>query len=437
MILKEYKSSTSNLSTHCSKNHQFEFFQPEKARLPDGQVSRTRLLKWENLFLDTILSGFKFLILLLCIAILVLSCAEKKKEIPFSEVINKSAVEYASGFSIEHNSEYTVVKVLEPWPGASKAYTYAFIPQEKLASITYPKDAYDAVIAIPIKDFVITSTTHIPAVEALGGLNKVVGFPNTKYISSMPARKLIAERKIKELGTNESLNTEMVLELAPDLIVGFGINNQNSTYEVIQKANIPVVFNGDWNEKTPLGKAEWIKFFGVLLNKEKEADSIFSNIVSEYERVRTLSVKATHRPTVLSGALYKDVWYLPAGESWAAQFLADANVNYLWQESKGTGSLSLSLESVLEKGQNADFWVSPSQFTSYMEMEESNLHYQQFKAFRDKKVFTFSATKGPTGGLLFYELAPQRPDLVLKDMVHIFHPDLLPNHSPYFFTPLQ
>lgn len=381
--------------------------------------------------------NYNLLFLFVGITTLILSCAEKKKEIPVSEVINKSTVEYASGFSIEHNSEYTVVKVSEPWPGASKAYSYAFIPQEKLASITYPKDAYDAVIATPIKNFVITSTTHIPAVEALGGLNKVVGFPNTKYISSMPARKLIAERKIKELGTNESLNTEMVLELAPDLIVGFGINNQNSTYEVIQKANIPVVFNGDWNEKTPLGKAEWIKFFGVLLNKEKEADSIFTNIVSEYKRVKTLSEKAAHTPTVLSGALYKDVWYLPAGESWAAQFLADANVNYLWQESKGTGSLSLSLESVLEIGQHADYWISPSQFTSFLEMEEANMHYQQFKAFKEKKIFTFAATKGPTGGLLFYELAPQRPDLVLKDMVHIFHSEVLPDHNPYFFKPLR
>lgn len=396
-------------------------------------LSNSNNLKFENMKSK----NYSLLFLFVSIATLILSCAKKKKEIPISEVINRSAIEYATGFSIESNSAYTVVKISEPWPKANKEYTYAFIPKEKLSLIVYPKDAYDAVIGTPIKNFVITSTTHIPAVEALGGLDKVIGFPNTKYISSIPARKLIAEGKIKELGANESLNTEMVLELAPDVIVGFGINNQNSPYEVIQNANIPVVFNGDWNEKTPLGKAEWIKFFGVLLNKEKEADSIFTQIVSEYKCIKALSKKASHKPTVLSGALYKDVWYLPAGESWAAQFLSDANVDYLWKESKGTGSLSLSLESVLEKGKTADFWISPSQFTSYSKMEKANSHYHQFKAFKDKKIFTFSAIKGPTGGLLFYELASQRPDLVLKDMVHIFHPDVLPNHNPYFFTPLQ
>jgi iron complex transport system substrate-binding protein len=381
--------------------------------------------------------NYKLCFLLTGITVLILSCAEKKKDVPFEEVTQKTKIEYATGFSIENTGGYTVVKVSEPWPGADKAYTYAFIPQEKLPIITYPKDTYDAVIVTPIKDFIATSTTHIPAIEALGGLEKLIGFPNTKYVSSMPARKLITEDKIKELGTNESLNTEMVLEIVPDVIVGFGIDNQNSPYEILQKANIPVVYNGDWNEKTPLGKAEWIKFFGVLLNKEKEADSIFKTIAAEYKKVKALAKQASQNPTVLSGALYKDVWYLPAGESWAAQFLKDANVNYLWKESEGTGSLSLSLESVLEKGSEADFWISPSQFTSYSEMENVNSHYKQFNSFINKKVYTFAATKGATGGLLYYELAPQRPDLVLKDLVSIFHPELLPNHSPYFFTPLQ
>lgn len=395
--------------------------------------SKSNKLKFEGMKLKS----SKFIFLLIGFTSLVLSCVEKKKDALNEKAIQKSEVVYATGFSIEKTADYTVIKVLEPWPGADKVYTYAFIPKEKLLSVTYPKGAYDAVISTPIKDFIATSTTHIPAIEALGGLDKLIGFPNTEYISSMPARQLITKGKIKELGNTESLNTEMVLELAPDAIVGFGIDNQNSPYKIIEKANIPVLYNGDWNEKTPLGKAEWIKFFGVLLNKEKEADSIFNTIALEYEKVKNLTKKASQKPKVLSGALYKDVWYLPAGESWAAQFLTDANVNYLWKDSEGTGSLSLSLESVLEKGSEADFWVSPSQFTSYSEMENANSHYKQFRSFTNKKVFTFAAAKGASGGLLYYELAPQRPDLVLKDLVHIFHPELLPNHSPYFFTPLQ
>ena len=198
-----------------------------------------------------------------------------------------------------------------------------------------------------------------------------------------------------------------------------------------------MVFNGDWTEETPLGKAEWIKFFGVLLDKQKEADSIFRAIETSYQEVKKIAAKAAKKPTVLSGALFKDVWYLPAGESWAAQFIKDANGEYLYQATSGTGSLSLSLESVLEEGQQANVWIAPSRFTSYQEMEQANAHYQRFNAFRAKKIYTFANTRGATGGLLYYELAPQRPDLVLQDLVHFFHPEILPDHNPYFFTPLQ
>ena len=311
------------------------------------------------------------------------------------------------------------------------------VPKDDLLTFNFPENTFDAVIGLPIERLIVTSTTHIPALEALGALDKLIGFPDTKYISSLPARERIKKGGIRELGQNNKLNSEITIALQPELVVGFAIDNENSSYGILEKANIPVVFNGDWVEQSPLGKAEWIKFFGVLLGKEKQADSIFNSIQKSYTEAKSLAAKAKVIPSVLSGALYKDVWYLPAGNSWAAQFIKDANGDYLYQNTDGTGSLSLGLESVLEGGSMADYWLSPSQFVSYQEMMDSNSHYQQFKAFQNKKVFTFANAKGPTGGLLYYELAPQRPDLVLKDMIKILHPELLPDYSPYFFTPLQ
>ncbi|WP_343486011.1 ABC transporter substrate-binding protein [Allomuricauda sp. d1] len=377
---------------------------------------------------------------LLLFAILFVTCKEKKEQVPQpfpEEKTEPTKIKYANGFTIETGSSYSVLKVKSPWPGSEKEFKYALIPREKLPMITLPKGAYDAIIATPVENLVVTSTTHIPALESLNGLEKLVGFPDTKYVSSKAARHLISEGKIRELGSNESLNTEVVINLQPDVVVGFSIDNQNAAYETISKARIPVVYNGDWTEQSPIGKAEWIKFFGALLEKEKEADRIFNEIEESYQKIKNLASEISERPTVLSGALYKDVWYLPAGESWASQFLADANTDYLWASTEGSGSLSLSLESVLEQGRTADFWISPSQFTSYSEMQEASSHYTEFDAFQNQKVYTFAATKGETGGLLYYELAPQRPDLVLKDLVHIFHPEVLPEHEPYFFTPLQ
>ena len=239
------------------------------------------------------------------------------------------------------------------------------------------------------------------------------------------------------MGTNENINTEITLELNPEVVVGFGINDTNKAYETVQKSGIPVVYNGDWTESTPLGKAEWIKFFAPFFAKEIQADSIFKAIETDYKSAKELALQVKERPTVLTGGLYKDVWYVAGGNSWMAQFLRDANAEYLWAESEESGSIGLSLEVVLTKGANADYWFNPSLHASYQELVQANTHYQQFDAFTQKKVFSNAIKKGDTGGLLFYELAPQRPDLVLKDLIAILHPGILPDYQPHFFMPLQ
>lgn len=370
--------------------------------------------------------------------LLLFGCKERKKEIlHHTTTTENAAINYATGFSIEKQGDLTLIKITSPWPDSESTFTYALFPKEKLTSTTFTTEAYDAFIATPVERIVVTSTTHIPALEALGVSEKLIGFPDTRYISSERTRKLVESGAITELGHNETLNTELVLELKPDLLVGFSIDNQNKSYETLQRSHIPVVYNGDWTEETPLGKAEWIKFFAPFFQKERLADSIFHRIEKSYLSAKALAKTAATKPQVMSGALYKDVWYCPGGKSWAAQFLKDASANYIWETYPETGSLSLNWEAVLEAGQQADFWIGPAQHTSYEDLSTSSLHYEQFDAFNNKKVFTFAKTKGATGGLLYYELAPHRPDMVLKDLIHIFHPQLLPDHEPYFFKPLD
>ena len=378
---------------------------------------------------------------ILLFSLLIFSCKpeksnpEKAIDAPISSA---KKIRYANGFYIEKlGSGITLLKITSPWPNAKTAFTYALVPKEKAAFITLPKEAYDVIITVPIKNIVVTSTTHIPVLEALNVEDKLIGFPDTQYISSPKTRALIEKGQVKELGNNEAINTEMLIALQPELVVGFSIDSQNKTYETIQRSHIPVVYNGDWTEETPLGKAEWIKFFAPFFGLEENGDLIFSAIETAYISAKELAENATNSPTVLSGAMYKDVWYLPGGNSWAAQFLKDAHATYIYADTKENGSLSLSWESVLEKGKTADFWVSPSQFTTYAKMAESSPHYTQFDAYQKQKIFTFASTVGETGGLLYYELGPNRPDLVLKDLIHILHPELLTNYQPIFFKPLE
>lgn len=344
--------------------------------------------------------------------------------------------DYATGFHIVAYEHYKVIEVTKAFPDGKDTLRYALIDKAK-ENVALLHDNYDQIIRTPIDSIVVTSTTHIPSLEMLNEGNSLVGFPNLEYVSSTLSRKRIQQNLIKELGNNDAINTEVLIDLHPDAVVTFGIDGQNISLEVAQKAGIPILYNGDWVEQNPLGKAEWIKFFGALYQKEKQADSIFKQIEKEYIATRELAQKIDAHPTVLSGAMYKDIWYLPKGESWAAQLIADAGGDYLWSQSTGSGSLSLSIETVLNQAQEADFWIAPGQYTSYRKLEKDNPVNSKFNAFQGKNIFTFAAKKGETGGLLYYELAPNRPDLVLKDMVYYLHPGSMPNYEPYFFTPLE
>ncbi|GEP52023.1 ABC transporter substrate-binding protein [Flavobacterium noncentrifugens] len=341
---------------------------------------------------------------------------------------------YAKGLSIYKYDGFSVVKVSNPWPKANKDYTYVL--QQKGAGIP-DSLKQNTIIQVPIKNIIVTSTTHIPSLEMLGIENTLTGFPNLDFVSSDKVRNLIDQKKIREIGVGQQLNTEVIIDIQPDVIVGYGIDNNNPSLDNLQKSGLKVILNGDWNELSPLGKAEWIKFFGALYGLESKANSIFSNIEKDYNATLEIAKKATTKPTVLSGAMFENQWYLPQGESWGSVIIAQAGGNYLWNNTKGSGSLSLPFETVFEKGEHADFWIGPGQFTSLKELSDSNPHYAKFASFRNKNVYSYSTKKGKTGGLIYFELAPNRPDLVLNDMVKILHPELLPQYELYFFEKLK
>lgn len=366
---------------------------------------------------------------------LLISCKNETKSISLPLIAGDSlAVDYAKGFSIVQYENFKILNVNDPWPGSSTSFKYLLYEE----GATVPEDiTYDHKIRIPVSKIVLTSTTFIPSLESLGEINTLAGFPGLDYISSPGARKMIDENKITELGQNEFINTEVLISLRPDVVIGFAVNNSNKAFNIIEKSGIPVMYNGDWTEETPLGKAEWIKYFGALFNKSEEAEILFNEVAANYNNAREIAATAKDIPTVLSGSMYKDQWYVPYGNSWSAIFIEDANANYIYKETRGSGSRALAFESVLSEAGDADFWISPGQFKSFSQLTESSLHYNRFKAVQNKNVFTYSNTFGPTGGVIYYELAPNRPDLVLRDLITIFHPGLLPQHELVFFKPLK
>lgn len=364
---------------------------------------------------------------------ILVSCGKVAEITPdLSETTNE--ITHAKGLSLRHFEGFTLLDVKQPWPRATGTYRYVLYKDSSMVPDSLSNEVQ---IQIPVKKIVVTSTTHVPSLEMLGVEDILAGFPGCNYISSARVRERIDAGKVLELGHTREPNLEKIIELSPDLIVGFGVDDNNPGLLQIKQSGINVVLNGDWNEHSPLGKAEWIKFFGALTDQNDKARRLFSQIEQAYLLTAELAKNQEIKPSVMAGAIYQNRWFLPEGQSWGSRFISEAGGAYLWAESQGTGSLSLGFETVLEKARNAQFWIGPAQFTSLDQMRKDNPHYSQFKAFKDQNVYTFASKKGATGGVIYYELAPNRPDLVLKDLVHILHPDLLPEHELFFFEKLK
>lgn len=370
----------------------------------------------------------KRLIFLSCVFIsfAFVSCKNENATVPTSNitVTDTLEVKYATGFDIFETQNGYRLSISNPWPSSTDTL-----------QIDLNRDATIGDLQIPIKKFIATSTTHIPPLVLLKETDILIGFPDTDYISSSLMRQRIDAGKVEDLGANETVNLERTISLQPDLVMGYGIDADNPTYQSMIDAGIPVLYNGDWTEAHPLGRAEWIKVFGILFDKEKEAFEIFNKIEADYLAAKT-SVQDLDRPSVIAGATWKDIWYLPYGNSWQGTLIEDAGADYIYKETKGSGSLSYNIEKVLKDAQQADFWIAPSQYTSYNKMLADNNSYKLFEAFQNKQLYTFALRKGAAGGVVYYEEASMRPDLVLKDLVTIFHGNPSTDKL-YFFDQLE
>ncbi|MDH5474057.1 MAG: ABC transporter substrate-binding protein [Cyclobacteriaceae bacterium] len=366
-------------------------------------------------------------------------CTTKKNTLPILQNPSpeKSTIlKYATNFKVLNEGNHKIIEVIEPYSGAKSSLKYRLIPKIEKAEndgATFK----EIIIYTPIETLVCTSTTHIAPLDMLNVSNKLTGFPSTHYISSEKVRSQVLSGKTIELGKDNDLNIELLIELSPEIVMSYSMTGDYGQLSTIEKIGIPVVQNAEYLEKTPLGRAEWIKFIALFFEKELQADSIFNEIEENYNYVKTTAKNTPSRPTVMSGVVYGDTWYVPGGGSWMAKFFRDAQTNYLWANEVSTGSLQLSFEGVYEKAQNADFWIGAGNYFSLDELKNTDHRYQNFKTFTTKSIFTYNARVIENGGNDYFESGFSRPDIVLSDLVKIIHPELLPSHKLYYFRELD
>lgn len=365
----------------------------------------------------------------------ILSCStsSQKEE---DQHLEPLPITHAKGFEVWQGPGFKIIEVKQAFSGQHDVFRYLVLEQ---ADVPYEASAYDAVVYPGIERIVLTSTTQVPHLDLLGISDRMKGFPNTDLISSETMRKRIDAGEVTDLGKGAQANFELMVDLEPDLVIVSTTGEDLSQLALLKNAGIAVVINGEYTEQDPLGRAEWIKFTGALTGKLEESIEIFEEIENDYHSLKTevSNTKLNDKPTVISGVMYNDIWYAPAGDNWGALFLKDAGSEYIFQDKTGTGSLQMNYEYVLDEAMDADIWIGAADFKDLKTMGQADPRYLNFKAYQNGEVYTFTNKRGAKGGIEYFELGYMRPDIILKDLTSIFHPELLPDYIPYFYEKLN
>lgn len=345
---------------------------------------------------------------------------------------SRVSVEYSDVFDVEYHGSYKTVTITEPWPGAEAGFTYVLYqrgtPRPEVSGV-------DQFIEIPITSIVSMSTSYLPHLEMLDVADTLLAVDATAWISS-PAFVAMAD-ELAEVGSGPTVNLEILLDLDPDLIMTYGQGNEWDTFPKLEEANLPYVINAEWTESTPLARAEWVKFVSLFYNREAEANRQFDAIVSAYESLAARAAAVSEKPTVFLGAPFQGTWWVAGGGSFAAKLIEDAGAEYVWADNDSTGSLMLDIESVFEKAGKSDYWLNTGSWNSLDDARKADERFTEFAAFENEQVYNNNRRMGPGGGNEYFETGPAYPHRVLADLIHIFHPQILPDHELYYYQKLD
>ncbi|MDJ0725898.1 MAG: ABC transporter substrate-binding protein [Prochloraceae cyanobacterium] len=348
----------------------------------------------------------------------------------------KVKLNYAKGFTVEYRKHYKIVTVKNPWKNADRSFQYILVK----CGTPIPK-GYDKaeIVRVPVRTMVAMSTTYLPYLPDLDLVDNLVGVSSFKNVNTPEVKKKITEGNLKQLGSNSEINIEQILELNPDLIMTFGTGNlELDRHSQLLEAGLFVAINSEYMENEPLGRTEWLKFIAVFFDREDRAEKLFSKIASKYEKIAALTENIANKPTVFTGFSYKGTWYVPGGKSYLAAYLEDAGADYIWSEIDSRGSLPKDFESVFNKGNDAEYWLNGSRnWQNLQDILNTDDRYQNFNAFKNGKVYNNNARLNETGGNDYWESGIANPDLVLADLIKIFHPELLPEHELVYYQQLE
>lgn len=349
------------------------------------------------------------------------------RAVRLSESTSVDKIEYATGFSVSRHDDFTEVSVRDPWDSTRMLQRYLLVDRH-LKEL--PEGMGDGVVVrVPVDRLVLYTSVHASIVEMLGEADRVVGLCEVRYIDSEILKSRVEAGLVADLGEATAPNVEKIMDLESEAIISSPF--KDAGYGPAEKLGIPIIEGADYMENHPLGRVEWIKFYGMLLGAESTADSIYRMTCREYNSLKELAANVKDRPTLIAERRYGGQWFVPGGASYNAVMYEDAGADYIFRDERVGGSLPLAFESVLDRGIDADMWILKyynSEDMTYKALEAEYSPYANFNAFKSRQIYTCNTFKKP-----YYEDAPMHPHLILKDYISIFHPDLLPDYESRYF----
>lgn len=337
-------------------------------------------------------------------------------------------MEYASHIVVDDTHDGFTAHIANPWKKNTLLHSYTFSTEQK-TDYNYTRNANS--VHIPLKRVVVMTNSLAHLMVELGAQDCIAGVCEPEYIADSLINARLADGSIADCGNSMYPTVEKIMELKPDAIMVSPF--EDSGYGQLEKLGIPLLECADYMETSPLARAEWIRFYGRLFGVADAADSMFVSVCNEYLSLKEKASKTVNRPKVMLDTRNGSAWYAAGGASTIGRMIADAGASYIFADNDNSGSVPLSFESVFEKGQDADIWLlknsSKSKFT-YKLLESDYKPYSQFKPFRERNIWVCDVNQVP-----YFELTSFHPELLLKDFISIFHPEI--SNGWYFYHPLD
>lgn len=367
------------------------------------------------------------------LALLLASCSDPSTSMPKGEVVSPR---HAQGFFFLKEKDFTRLIIRKPWKDAREDLYLVLLTNGAPIPRDIPKGAR---VRIPVTNLALASAPQLAMVEALGGADAVGAYAESRYIYSSNMRARVKSGRVREaFGGANRFSPEVIAAVKPDLVVADVVGREAADRMFrLSESGWPILIFGEWLEQHPLARAEWIKVFGALLGKEKEADKLFAETENAYlHMVSTLHAQVESHPKVMVGLPYKGTWYLPGGKSYLAAIIEDAGGEYLWKENAETGSFAVALEEVFRRAKGADLWLHPGDAASLGAIRDLDPRFSGFAPFAARAVWNNDKRTVAEGGNDYHEAGLIRPHEILADFAIILHPELLGELTPKYHRKL-